>query len=79
MPTAKRAPARLKKPEQISFQEVSGADASKFDRSAVWTAHAEQHVCGGHHLSPGFQRRLARMAARLLGFSNSLQRFHVDL
>jgi hypothetical protein len=55
MVPAERAPVGLKEPEERSFNGVSGPDTSKINRSAVWTARAEQpHGEIDHHWPPTF-------------------------
>lgn len=42
MVAAESAAIRLKQPEESLLQGVSGADAPKLDRSAMWAAPAEE-------------------------------------
>jgi hypothetical protein len=49
MVTAKRAPIRLKQPLENRLDGISGAYASKFDGSAMWTAGEEEPDSGADH------------------------------
>jgi hypothetical protein len=78
--TAKRAPIGLKKPVESSLNGVSNANASKFDRSAMWTTCGQQSYSGADH-DPKRPNRLSEMLAlekgRVIGECGSGARWSV--